>query len=142
MSAGLFLVGISRPLLHAEKWVFWENQYSLLGAASGMINGGMAVLGMGFVLFVIVLPLVQQLLVLILGIFQWFDGPGSRLCQILLDVERWAMMDVVALALIIVFIRLGSVAGVEPQSGVWFLGGAVVLSFYASIRTRRLYEDE
>lgn len=30
-SVGLFLTGISRPLLHAEKWVFWETQYSLLG---------------------------------------------------------------------------------------------------------------
>ncbi len=42
-----------------------------------MINGGMTVLWIGFVLLVLVLPLVLQLLILALGIFQWFDQSGT-----------------------------------------------------------------
>jgi paraquat-inducible protein A len=139
-TVGLFLMGISRPLLRAEKWIFWKNQYSLLGAASGMMNGGMVVLGVGFVLFVLVLPLVQQLLVLALGLFQWFEGPAPKVGRLLLKVERWAMMDVVALALIVVLIRLGNVANVELPAGTWFLGAAVLLTLYGSFRVRRFYE--
>ncbi|PSQ82443.1 MAG: hypothetical protein BRD40_02745 [Bacteroidetes bacterium QS_1_65_9] len=59
-------------------------------------------------------------------------GPASggvvHLGRLLLKVERWAMMDVVALALIVVLIRLGNVANVELRAGTWFLGAAVLLT--------------
>jgi uncharacterized paraquat-inducible protein A len=50
------------------------------------------------------------------------------------------MMDVVALALIVVLIRLGNVANVELRVGTWFLGAAVLLTLYGSFRVRRFYE--
>lgn len=138
LALGLFAAGVVLPLLHTEKWIFWENQYSLLGAASGMLGGGMTVLGIGFVLFVIVLPVVQQLLVLLLGVLQWSDvGAGG--VRLLLEVERWAMMDVVALALVVVFIRLGNMTDAQFRVGAWMLGAAVLLTAYASARIRRLY---
>lgn len=138
LALGLFAAGVVLPLLHTEKWVFWENQYSLLGAASGMLDGGMTVLGLGFVLFVLVLPLVQQLLVLLLGVLQW-TGVGSGAARLLLEVERWAMMDVAALALVVVFIRLGNVTEAQFRIGAWMLVTAALLTAYASARVRRLY---
>lgn len=124
----LFLAGLMLPLMDLEKWVFWSNEYSLVSATWRMALAGDVGLAVIVLLFVVVLPAARLSgLVLV----RWTRS--SRLLELLVAlVDRWAMLDVFVLATLIVLVKIGDVASVEPRLGLWMLLLSVVLSLLDS----------
>lgn len=143
-AAGLaFLAaGIYLPLMEVEKWIFWQQQYSILGGALELARANEIGLAIGFVLFVIVLPALVQLAHLALALVQLTRRGGGRALQWLLELDRWAMLDVFALALFIAALRLGSWTELTPRAGLWCLAAALVLSTVCSVWLRWLYREK
>jgi len=125
----LFLVGLSQPLMRVEKWQIWENEYSVLTASLAMARSGEALLGAIVLLFVVLLPLARFGALVVL---RW-RTPSARFTRALLLVEKWAMLDVFGLALLIVLVKIGDVATVESRPGFWILLAAVALSLGDSV---------
>ncbi len=125
----LFLgAGLTLPLLETTKWIFWKQDFSVLGAVGEMVRDGRyALVGM-VVLFVILVP-VAKLLGQILLLFLRRRGTESgTLARILEIMDRWMMLDVFALGVLVVAVQLGGIADVSPRAGLGCFLASVFLS--------------
>ena len=139
--AGLVLLvgGLILPMMRVEKWLLWREDYSVLSGALGLAAEGEIWLALGFFLFVIVLPLLVQLALLVLSLLQLFGTGSERAIAALIEFQRWAMVDVFALAICIALIRLAEMASIEPRIGLYSFGAAVLLTPVVSFRLRALH---
>ena len=55
---------------------------------------------------------------------------SERTVRAVLWLEKWAMLDVFGLALLVVVVKIGNVASVAPKLGFWLLLAAAALSLY------------
>jgi paraquat-inducible protein A len=125
----LFLgAGLALPLMEMKKWLFWSQDFSILGAVVRMAREGQyGLMGM-VVLFVIVAPL-GKLLGQIGLLFLRRRGPNHEsLIRTLEAVDKWMMIDVFALGVLIVAAQLGGIADVSPRPGLGCFLAAVFLS--------------
>lgn len=133
-AAVLYGAGLSLPLLDVEKGWFWGHRYSLLRGIRELLAGGEWLLGLALAVFVVVLPSLRLLALCVLRAVRSADPRWRRL---LAAVDRWSMLDVFALALLVVFTKLGSLATPKPLVGMWLLVTAAFLSAVDSVWVRR-----
>src|SRR5262249_14515292 len=120
----LFAVGLALPLMVVQKFRFWDNEYSVLGATRRMFAEGEHLLAGAVLFFVVALPLTR---LSGLALLRW-TRTTERTLRILLELDKWAMLDVFGLALLVVVAKIGAVASVEIESGFWVLLAAAGLS--------------
>jgi len=120
----LFAVGLALPLMVIQKFRFWDNEYSVLGATRRMFAEGEHLLAGAVLFFVIALPLAR---LTGLALLRWTRTTEATL-RLLLELDKWAMLDVFGLALLVVVAKIGAVASVEIESGFWVLLAAAGLS--------------
>lgn len=136
--AGFFAVGaITQPLMQVEKWFFWKNTYTLLSGARQLIAQGAPILGIALCLFVIILPLLALVGWAILWVGSRLGKRMPGLTETTLVLDEWAMMDVFALAVFVVVIRVGDTANVTPLTGMWLMAAAGPLFILLSWLGRR-----
>lgn len=135
----LLVGGLLVPLMSVEKWLLWSEEYSIVLGAVELWMEGQSAMAVAFALFVIVLPLALQLAQVALAFIQLTGKSGGRAVVWLMEINRWAMTDVFALALFVAFIKLGSWANVSPQPGLYLFLAAIVLSVFISLWLRWLY---
>jgi len=135
LAAGLFL-----PMMHVEKFWLWQENYSVLAGAFKLMADGELVLAAGFFIFVIGLPMLVQLALVALSILQLLGTGSERAIAALIEFQRWAMVDVFALALFIGLIRLADMASIEPRIGLYCFTAAVVLTPIVSFWLRALHK--
>jgi len=129
--AALFLLaaGLERPLLKIDKWIFWRNEYSVLGGTAMMFREGHALLAVIVAGFVIAAPIVQAAGAVGLWAFGRSRRAHGWIMAVLRHVGRWAMADVFALGLAVVLTKLNGVVNVATQPGLWlFVAGALLVS--------------
>jgi paraquat-inducible protein A len=129
----LFALGLFLPLMVIEKYRFWDHEYSVWGASRRMLDEGEYVLAAAVLFFVVLLPLARLVGIVLL---RWSRSP-ERLARPVLALEKWAMLDVFGLALLVVVAKLGALASVETRVGFWILLAAAVLSLRDSWALRR-----
>jgi paraquat-inducible protein A len=120
----LFTLGLFLPLMVVEKFRFWDHEYSVWSASRRMLAEGEQVLGYAVLFFVVLLPLARLLGIVLL---RWARHP-ERFARPVLELEKWAMLDVFGLALLVVVAKIGAVASVETRIGFWVLLAAAALS--------------
>ena len=121
-----FALGLALPLMHIEKWLFWDKEYSLLEAMLQMWSNNEQLLPAVIGLFVILLPILRFLS--LLGVRTLGDNTPPLLTRVAFSLEKWSMWDVYALALVVVIVKLGDFAAVEPRLGFWLIVIAISLS--------------
>ncbi len=120
-----FLAGIVLPLAEIEKWLFWEQQYSVITALPGLLAEREFLMPLILFCFVLALPAMHFLLS---GLVRWRKNPSATLRSRARFVEKWAMFDVYALAVLLVFIKMSDSAEVQLLPGFWALLAAAVLN--------------
>jgi paraquat-inducible protein A len=133
IALALFALGLFLPLMVVEKFRFWDHEYSVWSASARMLDEGEYVLGAAVLFFVVLLPLARLLGIVLL---RWSRVP-ERLARAVLELEKWAMLDVFGLALLVVVAKIGSVASVETRIGFWILLVAAGLSLRDTWTLRR-----
>lgn len=126
-----FLAGMTMPLVQVEKWLFWENHYSVLSAMQQFIVAGEYLLPIMIGLFVILLPLIRFMA---MAVLRWKEEVSDRLVAVSEFLDEWAMFDVYMLAMLLVMIKLGDRAAVTLQAGFWLLLVAAAVSILDSLR--------
>lgn len=129
----LFALGLFLPLMVVEKFRFWDHEYSVWSASRRMLDEGEYVLGAAVLFFVVLLPLARLFGIVLL---RWSRAP-ERFARAVLELEKWAMLDVFGLALLVVVAKLGALASVETRSGLWVLLAAAALSLRDTWALRR-----
>lgn len=111
-----------------EKAFFLENDYSIWSGVTGLWEDGELFLAAVVFFFSFVFPILKLLLLA----WIWFGRMGlerrTRAVHALEELGRWSMLDVFAVAILIVATKLGPLAQVYPQPGVyWFAAGGLGL---------------
>ena len=74
--------------------------------------------------------------------FLWFVPLAEKGRQSVLHwlgiLGKWSMLDVFVVAILIVLVKLGPLANIEPQRGVYWFAAAIVMSMLTSMYVERL----
>jgi paraquat-inducible protein A len=123
---------MDRSLLVVEKWFFWENDYSLVSAIPRLGAEGEHLLAGVFLTFVIILPFCQFLTVLGVRL-----RPSKRwLVTLAYHLNKWSMIEVYLLALLVFVVKIGDFATVELRLGFWLFAAAAVIAVLDEIVLR------
>jgi paraquat-inducible protein A len=132
-AVALFALGLALPLLDVEKWYWWDNRLNVPQAVLRLAREGAPVLAATVALFVIALPALR-----LCGMVWWHWGaPPARARRAIVVLDKWAMLDVFGLALLIVLVKIGDLAAVTTRVGLWLLLAAILLSLVDSLRLQR-----
>lgn len=134
-SLGCTVLGLARTAVSTSKWQVWEVDYSLVGGLLELRDDE-PVLGLLLALFVVVLPLVTLFLGLV-GASRALLG-GRALPARWTALERWSMVDVFVLALLVVATKLSDVLSVERGQGLaWLAAGALLAHAFHFVALER-----
>ena len=134
----LLLTGLSLPLLHAQQLVFWKSTYSVWTGIVALWHERERELAFLLFFFSIVFPTLK------LGALAalWFLRlPADRRAQLLHWLGllgKWSMLDVFVVAILIVLVKLGPMAKVEPRSGVYVFTAAIACSMVTTMHVEWL----
>ncbi|MEM6985076.1 MAG: paraquat-inducible protein A [Pseudomonadota bacterium] len=128
IATGLLLAGVFAPLLTIKKMVLWTNTLSVAGSLQALWQDGQFTLFVIIGLFSVALPIAK------LGVlFRVVYRPPSKasatkkLVKLMHDLGRWAMLDVLVVAVLLVTLKLGALASVQIHMGLYLFAAAVVL---------------
>ncbi|MBK1697171.1 paraquat-inducible protein A [Rhodovibrio salinarum] len=136
---GLLIAGWTWPMMTVSRFVWLEDEVSLLNATRALYGQGDWLLFGVLAVFAFAFPLVK--LVAALWIFLIVDARGHALPRALdaLDLlGRWSMLDVFVAALLVVAVQASLVSDVTLHAGLYLFTSAVVLSITATQRLRAL----
>jgi paraquat-inducible protein A len=138
----LLLIALSMPLMTVEKMVFWKNEYSVIAGVRGLWEQQQYILAIILFFFSLVFPLVK----LAALAFLWFVPLGEKNRQAVLRwlgiLGKWSMLDVFVVAILIVLVKLGPLAKVQPQRGVYWFAAAIFLSMITSMYVDNLAQKK
>ena len=126
----LFLLSLRLPLLQVEKqllWKHWRNDYSVLGGIHGLFDDREYILAIVLFFFTIVFPLLKFAVLAMIWALRLTEARRSVWLQWLDVFGKWSMMDVLAMAILITLVKLGTLVNVRPQSGVYVFAIAIFL---------------
>jgi len=126
----LFLAaGLELPLMEVRKWLFWNREYSVLTATRAMAKDGHYLIAGIVATFVVALPLAKLAgQIGHLFVRRPTARRRGRLVAFFELLDKWAMIDVFALGMLIVVVKIGSVADVSPRLGLACFFAGVFLS--------------
>ncbi len=139
----LLLSGFFLPMLTLTKFLVIANSFSILSGLVELFQRGQWVIFAVVGLFSVVLPLLKiALLFLLLRHRQICSPRYVRLLKMMHDYGRWAMLDVMVVAVMIVTVKLGVVAEIEIHPGLYLFGAAVLLIMFITHRVVAYSEPE
>ncbi len=136
-AAALLALGLNMPLMKIEKMLFWKNRYSVVTGVFGLAEDGQYVLATVVFFWSVVFPIAKLALLW----WMWFGRADKRQRAFVtkwLDVlGKWSMLDVYIVAVLIVAVKLGPLAAVTIEPGLYVFGAAVLATMIAGSRVER-----
>lgn len=133
VALGLLFYGLQAPILTLEKFYFFSNTVSLLSALQQLAQeaewGLFALVGV----FSVVFPVLKNLLLLLVWNFDPSKGERHRRhLHWLATYSKWSMLDVFVVALLVVSVKLGSLAEARVEEGIYAFAASVILTMLLS----------
>ena len=133
-AAPLFVAGLWMPVISVRSMLVFEREFSLLDGVVAFFRSGdyflFAILG----LFTVLLPASKICTALLVWGLGLTHGPAPRLVRLFEQISRWSMLDVLVVALTILFLEGNLATSADIGLGVIFFAGAVILSTIATHR--------
>jgi len=139
IASGLLIAGLILPMMTITKLVMFSNSFSVFSAILELLENGHVLLFIIVAGFSIVVPILK-IGVLFKLILNRSDHSSSvnRLLHLMHEYGRWAMLDVLVVAILIVAVKLGAIASIEVHSGLFVFGLSVLLIMFITRRIVRL----
>ena len=137
----LFLVALSLPLMHAKQqflWQKWESSYSAWSGVVALAEQNELALAAVLFIFCIVFPLVKLGALAAIWFMRLADADREKLLHWLEVLGKWSMLDVFVVAILIVLVKLGPLAKVEPRAGIYVFAVAILASMLLTVYINRL----
>ena len=142
MASGLLIAGLIMPMMTITKLVFFSNSFSVLMGVNELLDNGQYLLFILITGFSIVLPVLKIGLLFWLLNFPHSDSSKlNRTLHLMHEYGRWAMLDVMVVAVLLVTVKLGAIASIEVHSGLYVFGAAVLLIMFITSRVVKLVES-
>jgi len=141
LSTILLLMGLSLPLMDAQAgilWKRWKSSYSVWAGVVALWEANELLLAAVVFFFSMVFPFVKLLALAVIWFVRLAEDRRAVLLRWLELLGKWSMLDVFAVAILIVLVKLGPLAKVEPRSGVYFFSAAIMSSMLTAMYVDRL----
>lgn len=125
----LLVIGLTLPMMSVQQFYFFNNAFSVLSGIQTLFMQGKWLLAALIFVFSILLPLLK-LAVLFLLSRAVDQTKFNRYLKLMHDYGRWAMLDVLVVAVLIVSVKLGAVVTVQVHAGLYVFATAVFLTMY------------
>lgn len=143
ISSGLLLAGLFLPMLTITQFVVISNEFSVISGISELWKAGQYLLFVVIGCFSVIIPLAK--IALLFKLLQSDDKPHPikmKLLRLMHDYGRWAMLDVMVVAMLIVTVKMGAIASIQIHPGLYVFGAAVLLIMLTTQSTVRLLESQ
>jgi len=132
------ICGLSLPILYTQKMIFWKDTYSVWTGILDLWKLGEYVLAAVLFFFSMVFPFTKLLTLACVWHVKLSDEKRAYLLHWLGLLGKWSMLDVFVVAILIVLVKVGSLAKVEPRIGVYLFGVAIFASMLTTMWVDRL----
>lgn len=140
-SIATLIVGLCLPLMKVEKLIFWKNNYSVFTGIVSLVQENQFLLAAVLFFFSMVFPFVKLATLLYVWWAPMRETRRQRAIKWLGLLGKWSMLDVFAVSILIVLVKLGPLANVTPQPGLYVFCAAILASMvttmYVELLTRR-----
>jgi len=136
ISSILLIVGLFLPMLTITQFLLIRNEFSVISGITELWKAQQYILFVVISLFSVVVPLAK--LVLLFRLLNSHNLPSQgkiRLLHLMHDYGRWAMLDVMVVAMLIVTVKMGAIASITIHPGLYVFGAAVLLIMLATQMT-------
>lgn len=142
LSTGLFLAGLVLPMLTITKLLVFDHSLSVLGGVYELWRNGHIFLFGVVAGFSIVLPILKIAVLFLVVLQRSPHSPAvDRLLHLMHEYGRWAMLDVMVVAVLIMTVKLGAIASIQVHSGLFVFGLSVLLIMLITRRVVQLTCD-
>jgi len=129
----LLIYGLQAPILTLEKFYFFSNTVSLLSALQQLAAQGEWGLFVLVGAFSVVFPILKTLVLLAIWNLDPAHGERHRRhLDWLARYSKWSMLDVFVVALLVVSVKLGSLAEARVEAGIYAFAASVILTMLLS----------
>lgn len=129
--------GLSLPVIKV-RGLFGATDYSVWGGVKGLWEDSEHLLAIIVFLFSFVTPIAKLALIARLWFTPMAAASRRRVLEWMEGVGRWSMLDVFAVAILIVVNKIGKTSPVTAQAGVYWFCGAILLSMTLTWTVRRV----
>lgn len=137
----LFVVGIFAPMLTISQLIVISSSFSVFSGVVELLLNAQYLLFLVVTGFSIVLPLMKLWVLFRLTSQHPMTGPKlKRTLSLMHEYGRWAMLDVLVVAILIVTVKLGTIASLQIHYGLYVFGAAVLLIMLITGRVITLSE--
>lgn len=138
----LLVAGFISPIMTITQLVWISHSFSIVSGVWQLWQDGHIVLFLLIAAFSIILPLAKIIL-----LFNLLHPNTSqvhhrkKLLKLMHNYGRWAMLDVMVVAVLIVSVKLGAIASIQIHPGLYIFGSAVLLIMLITHQVVKLYES-
>jgi paraquat-inducible protein A len=133
----LLAFGLYMPLLRLEKMLFWKSSYSVVTGVFGLAEDGQYVLATVVFFWSVVFPIVKLALLYWIWFGKTDKNQRAFVVKWLDKLGKWSMLDVYIVAVLIVAVKLGPLAEVTVEPGLYVFGAAVLLTMLVGARVEK-----
>ncbi|GGC01988.1 hypothetical protein GCM10011352_30220 [Marinobacterium zhoushanense] len=138
----LLLAGMVTPLLTLTRFWIFDEQISILTGIAKLWMQGQYLLFLLIFGFSVILPLAKLgLLVRLLSLNGAANGHTQKILHLMHEYGRWAMLDVMVVAMLIVTVKLGVIVSVQVHYGLYIFAAGVLLTMLVTRQTVRWLES-
>jgi len=137
----LLIAGFVMPMMTITKFMMVSNSFSIMSGIWQLLQDGQFFIFIIVACFSIVLPLAKiSLLFNLLHPNTTHPNQRKKLLQLMHDYGRWAMLDVMVVAILIVTVKLGAIASIQVHSGLYIFGLAVLLIMFITHQVVNMHD--
>ncbi|MGH1461092.1 MAG: paraquat-inducible protein A [Neptuniibacter sp.] len=138
----LLIIGLVSPMMTMSKFYFFESSFSVIGGVAQLFQEGKWLIAIIVALFSIIIPLIKLTFLLMLTKKSAETSNNQKhYLKLMHEYGRWAMLDVLVVAVLIVTVKLGAVASVEIHWGLYVFAAAVVLIMFLTHKAERIVNE-
>ncbi len=139
LAAVFFAMGLFFPMITLSKFIIIENSFSVISGVVELFKNGQFPIFVLVAGFSIVLPVMKILVLFKLLSTSTKQNPKiKRYLHLMHDYGRWAMLDVMVVAVLIVTVKLGAIATIQVHFGLYVFGASVLLIMVVTHKVVRL----
>ena len=135
----MFVAGLFLPMITISKFVIVKNSFSVVSGALELLKDGQLLLFILIAGFSVVIPIMKiYVLYRLLSSKITSKHYMKRYLYLMHEYGRWAMLDVMVVAILIVTVKLGAIASVQVHVGLFLFGASVLLIMLITNEITRL----
>jgi len=131
LTSFLLAAGFVMPMMTITQFILFEHSFSVVSGIWQLWQEGHLFLFFLIAIFSIVIPITKiALLFNLLHPNTTHPHRRKKLLHLMHDYGRWAMLDVMVVAILIVTVKLGVIATIQIHAGLYIFGIAVLLIMF------------